>query len=820
MTESAGSFRLARTTVLASTLLGLIAASPAIALVADFTWTPVSPLPGESIQFVDTSIGEPSVWQWDFDNDGVIDSTAQNPTHVFAVAGTYPVTLTILEPPLEMDEITHEVVVVVEGGPAGDLGFTDSSYSIAEDGGTAQITIERSGGASGVVSVRCSTSDGSARAGDDYTATQAVLTWADQDTEDKICPVPIIDDVADENAETVLLTLSDFAGGAGAGPRTTATLVILDDDEAGNLSFTMGSYSVNEEDGLAVVAVRRTSGSDGAVSAVCSTSDGSASAGDDYVATMDVLEWDDGETANRHCTIPIVDDAEVEGEETILLTLSDFTGGADPGTPVNAILTIDDNDQGDAGSLSFTLSSYQVGEGLPVATIPVRRTGGSGGEVSVRCETSDGTATAPEDYEATMDVLIWLDGDSGDKFCTIPIVDDAEAEGHETVNLSLADFTGGATVGEIVTATLTLLDNEAVLSFAMSDVEVDEDVGMAQVPVLRSGGSAGEVSVVCATADGTATAPEDYTATLDLLVWADGDMAAKHCTIPIDDDGAVEDNETIQLSLTDFEGAGPGDPATATLTIVDNEHAGSLSFVHSSYEANEDAGVAQITVGRSGGSDGAVSVLCETADGTATAPEDYTSTSEVLEWAAGDSEEKFCTVPIADDASPEGDETVLLSLSGVIGGATIGEPSTAILTLFDPEDIFADGFESGETSAWSTTVDPPDGPSGSVALRFPGQARLDCGPVQLAPASESGAVRLRLPSSEVVDLVLAMGTAVVLEGNTTVAAGEVIEIVGLEWGAYELTLGARDRPAIHLSVELSPAVPCVAFEIDGGLKAR
>lgn len=64
--------------------------------VADFTWSPASPLGGDTVTFdPSASTGSPTGWQWDFNGDGIADSTLQNPTHVFA-AGTYSVTLTVV----------------------------------------------------------------------------------------------------------------------------------------------------------------------------------------------------------------------------------------------------------------------------------------------------------------------------------------------------------------------------------------------------------------------------------------------------------------------------------------------------------------------------------------------------------------------------------------------------------------------------------------------------------------------------------------------------------------------------------------------------
>ena len=72
-------------------------------------------------------------------------------------------------------------------------------------------------------------------------------------------------------------------------------------------------------------------------------------------------------------------------------------------------------------------------------------------------------------------------------------------------------------------------------------------------------------------------------------------------------------------------------------------------------------------------------------DGTAIAGQDYTAVSVTITFAAGDSTEKPVSIPILNDATPELDETLTLTLSAATGGATLGSVTTATLTIQDDD---------------------------------------------------------------------------------------------------------------------------------------
>src|SRR5262249_50596455 len=106
----------------------------------------------------------------------------------------------------------------------GVLEFSATTYTVSESSTQAVITLVRSSGSSGMVSVDFMTMDGTAMAGSDYDAVSTNVVFADGETI-KTVTVPIRNDTIVEPSETVLLTLSNPTGAA-LGELSTATLII------------------------------------------------------------------------------------------------------------------------------------------------------------------------------------------------------------------------------------------------------------------------------------------------------------------------------------------------------------------------------------------------------------------------------------------------------------------------------------------------------------------------------------------------------------------------------------------------------------------
>ncbi len=341
--------------------------------------------------------------------------------------------------------------------PAGTIQFSADSYAAAEGAGVATITVTRAGGSAGAVSASFSTSDGTARAGEDYTAVSGLtVTFADGDSAPKTVAVPITDDVLNEPGETVSLSLSNLAGGAAFGSPAAATLTIADNNDPlpalsiNDLSHPEGN--ANTTDAQFTVTLSPASGFP--VTVAFGTTPGTATSGGDYFPGGMTLSFAPGEVS-KSAPITVRGDRAVEPDETFFVNLSNPTNatisdGQGLGTIVN-------DDSGPPG-LKFTVANNFVVEGS-ASSMTVTRTGDISGAVAVDYATSDGTASSKGDYTTTIGTLRFAAGEHTKSF-DVPVIDDRFDEPNETVNLTLSNPTG-ATLGEPATATVTIQDNDA-----------------------------------------------------------------------------------------------------------------------------------------------------------------------------------------------------------------------------------------------------------------------------------------------------------------------------------------------------------------------
>ncbi len=526
------------------------------------------------------------------------------------------------------------------------------------EGGAVEFGVTLAGSSSRSAAVSYATRDGTAVAGEDYGTAWGTLTFAPGETS-RTVPVFLSDDEEDEVAETFSFALSAPVNATIA--TATADGTIIDDDDPPAFSVAGGA---GVEGGAVEFGVTLAGSSIRAATVSYATRDGTAVAGEDYLAASGTLTFAPGETS-RTVPVPLLDDGLPEPAETFAVTLSSPTNATIATAAADGTIIDDD------GAPQLSIAGAAGGEG-DILDFAVTLAGSSDRAVNVSYATSDGTAVAGEDYLATRGVLTFPAGESR-LTLSVPLVDDAVREPTETFAVTLS----AAENAEIAldNAVGRIADDDDPPAFSVAGGSGVEG-GAVEFGVTLAGSSSLTAAVSYATRDGTAVAGEDYVAASGTLTFAPG-VAAMTVSVGLLVDGVDEADETFALQL--------GSPANATLAVgaatgtIEDVDGPPMLSVADGEGAEGDTVWLAVTLSKSG--DRRATVAYSTRDGTALAGSDYRAASGTLAFAPGETSR---TVPVAllDDALEEPVETFALVLSAA-ANALLGEDAATVSIIDD-----------------------------------------------------------------------------------------------------------------------------------------
>jgi uncharacterized repeat protein (TIGR01451 family)/uncharacterized delta-60 repeat protein len=225
-------------------------------------------------------------------------------------------------------------------------------------------------------------------------------------------------------------------------------------------------------------------------------------------------------------------------------------------------------------TVGFKAARFEASEASGKATIGVRLGQPLGATITVDYATGGGTATEGSDYLPVSGTLTFAPGQTLQTF-EVPLVNDAESEGDETVALTLSNLQGPALLGRPNPATLVIADNPGVgfsswtppvvatvegAGFFRAYVSLPEDVELPHAPM----------TVEYSVSAGSATAGQDFTPISGLLTLSAFERYA-YFDVPIHEDGVPEPEETLLLHLANPTNASlvPGRD-TVTVRVADD----------------------------------------------------------------------------------------------------------------------------------------------------------------------------------------------------------------------------------------------------------
>ncbi len=425
------------------------------------------------------------------------------------------------------------------------------------------------------------------------------------------------------------------------------------------------------------------------------TTGGTAVSGTDYSGGVATVTIPAGATTATITIDPTVDST-VEADETVILTVAPGAGYT-VGTPSSATGTILNDDVPTASISVAPAAVAEDGAANLVYTVTLNQASLSSTSVNF---TVGGTATSGTDYAAVTSPLVIPAGSTTGTITVNPTAD-ATIEADETVILTLAAG-AGYSVGAPASATGTIL-NDDLPNLTINDVTASEgNAGITNftftVSLSAPAGPTG-VTFDIATANGTATAGVDYVANSLTAQTIPAGSSTYTFTVLVNGDTLNEPTETFFVNVTNVinaivvDGQGVG-------TITNDDPLPSLSINDVTVvEGNSGTVNAVFTVTLSAASGQTVGVNYATADGTATQPADYTSTSGALTFTPGQTT-RTITVPVIGETVPEANETFFVNLSGATNATIADNQGLGTITNDDvPVTVSPASLSNGTVAA-------------------------------------------------------------------------------------------------------------------------
>ena len=487
---------------------------------------------------------------------------------------------------------------------------------------------------------------------------------------------------------------------------------IVDDDELPSISLTRVGQAIDAvaDEGRAEISfpaeLSPVSGRSASVHYATRTLD--AVAGQDFVAASERLVIGPGNTSGT-VLVGIINDVAAEDGELLEVVISDPVNVVlwdrdDEPVPENGSLVLRGTIFDDDGDALLSVEDVTVDEngGPAVFTVAVLDTLTEA--LSVDYSTNSSTAIAGEDFTEASGTITF-NSTTTTHTISVPIVADTVDEDDE--QFSVAFIPQGVT-GRSTEATATIVDAsdppQASIA-APREVTAREDTATVSFTIKLSTVSQRSVEVAYSTADGTATAGEDYRGVAaEAVTFAPGATTQTFAVQILDDEVAeVAETFTVSLAVVDADTVTLGSQSTATVTVTDNEGEPALSITDAS--ASEGAAVMRFEVALSASSSQPVSVDYSTVDRSATAGEDYETTRDTLTLDPGQTAATI-EVQLTDDADIEQPETFEITLDNPTNARVSLSAGTATGTIRDND--------STTTTTTTTTTGGGGGGGGSA----------------------------------------------------------------------------------------------------------
>jgi hypothetical protein len=382
----------------------------------------------------------------------------------------------------------------------GKVQFSSTTNSVLENGSAVTVTVTRVNGSFGAASVNYATSNGTAAAGTNYTATSGTLNWIDGDTVAKTFTVAILDNAVYGGNKTFTIALTNAIGASLGIPASTTVTILEDDPPAKAINPTPADGATNQ----AIHVGTSWQNGGGATNYAVYFGTNPAPGIAEFKTNLTTLAYTPNTLSYSNTYYWRIDSMNAGGTNSG--DVWSFTTASGPSV----------------GTVQFSLSTNSVFENVSSVTVTVTRLSGSFGPAGVNYATADGTATAGSDYTAASGTLSWTNGELSAKSFAVTILDDLVYEGNETFTVALTNAAVAAS-GIPALQTVTIKDDEVPSELVVPSIQIlvptTNTTYASQTNLLTLGGTATDNTGVTQVTLRNSRDVADYTATLITTNW-------------------------------------------------------------------------------------------------------------------------------------------------------------------------------------------------------------------------------------------------------------------------------------------------------------
>lgn len=501
------------------------------------------------------------------------------PTSVTIPANASTVVLTIVPINDTTAELPETVIIALVSDPAYNIGSPSSatitifdnetpvisitaSDANGKEGGTdnGRFTLTRLGLRSAALPVNL-TRAGSATASSDYTAIAASVTiGANTNTLD--VAVTVLDDTTTETDETVAVTVATGTGYIVGSP-SVATVTIADNETPRLIIAATDATAAEQGLSTGTFTITRDGNKSPALTVNLGFLKSTAVNGTDFDTIAGTLAMAANVTSAT-ITVKPKDDTAMEPSETVVCTLSSGTGYV-LGTSFEATVTITDND---TQTVTIHATSGSAAEPATNGAFVVRRVGPTTAALTVTYTIATGTgrATNGSDFNTIPLTATIAAGATESPSIPITVINDANYEGPETVQLTISSSTLYV-IGSQPVATVTIADNDKpTVTVSLVDGNAAEPSDTGKFRLTRSGILTIGSLTVKYQMSGRAINGTDYSLLSGTATIAQNSASVDVTLTPLPDE-LIEGIETAILTITTDAAYNVGSPSVATVSI-------------------------------------------------------------------------------------------------------------------------------------------------------------------------------------------------------------------------------------------------------------